>query len=163
MTNKELKEEFDLIIKNVVAPFFKRLGFKKNGTHFFRETEELVQVFNFQKGRFNMGNKFSFVGNIGFIEPDTYLKLWKKDALPKFPKYTDALVEFRLGKITHDGLDHWYYVTKDNHNLVSQLERDLKQVEDVFENHKSIKSLEIYFSDRTNVLAYFGELLQFAL
>jgi hypothetical protein len=165
MTNKELNTEYNLIIKNIVAPIFKRLGFKKSGTNFYRKTDDIIQVFNFQKNSMNIGNSFSFVGNIGFIEPETYLKLWKTDCLPKFPKCTDALIKFRLGEITHDGLDYWYNLRNDNRSetLIIQLQKDLIILENLFENHKTLLSLEKYFSDRTKILGFFGELGQFAL
>lgn len=124
----------------------------------------MVQTFNFQKNSFSIKSSITFTGNIGFIEPTTYLKLHQANSLPKFPKVTDSLVQFRLGLLTN-GYDYWYAL---DHSLKIEVVKkklisDLRKLELLFESHKTILSIEEFFKDRVNVYPYWGELGQFAL
>ena len=164
MTNEELNLEYKSIINNIVAPILKKIHFKKSGSHFYRDTGEIIQTFNFQKSPHNLGSSFSFVGNIGLSEKETYLKLWNKSSLPKFPKYTDAIIRFRLGSITHNGLDKWYSLNKKTiHNLKDEIYKDVLTLEAFFENHKTLSSIEKFFFDPAKISPYFGYLVSFAL
>jgi hypothetical protein len=164
MTDKDLNKEFDKLITDVCAPVFKSLGFKKSGTNFFRQTDELIQTFNFQKSPWNNKSQISFTGNVGFIEPMTHLKLHQVETLPKFPKCYESIVQFRLGYLT-DGRDYWYTLRSKSNlsDLSAKIGSDLQLVKDVFESHKTLLSLEVYFSDSTKVNPFWREGGQFAL
>jgi hypothetical protein len=164
MTDADLNIEFDKLIANVCAPVFKRLDFKKSGTNFYKKTDEIIQTFNLQKSPFNSKDQLSFTGNIGFIEPETHLKLYQVDSLPNFPKCTDSIVQFRLGQIT-DGTDYWYKITHKSEItlLTTKLEKDMQKVQEFFETHVTFLSLEEYICDKTNINPFWAEAGRFAL
>ena len=164
MTEKDLEKKFENLISNACTPVLKEFGFKKSGTNFYRQTEELVQTFNVQKSPFNNKNDLSFTGNIGIIEPDTYLKLHEVESLPRFPKCTDAIIQFRLGLLT-DKTDYWYRLTptSDIKAVATKLQRDIKAVQEFFESHRTVHSLDDLIGDRTKFNPFWGEAGQFAL
>ena len=57
---RNLQSEFDEILKNLVFPFFKELGFKKNGNGFNKKIGEITQVVNIQKSRWNNKDNVSY-------------------------------------------------------------------------------------------------------
>lgn len=160
----DLAGGYNSIINDTCAPVFKKLGFKKSRANFFRQTTELIQTFNFQKSPWCTRSRISFTGNIGFIEPEAYLKLNQVECVPKFPKCSDSIIEFRFGLITH-GADHWYELRnqKNIDDVRSRIEQDLSLVEQLFESRKTILSLKEYIEDGTMINPYWGELGQFAL
>lgn len=164
MTEIDFNTDFKGLISDYCKPGFKALGFKKSGNNFYRHTEELVQTFNIQKNSFNSRDNLSFTGNIGFIEPETHFKLYEVSSLPKFPKCTDGIIQFRLGQLT-DNRDYWYRL-KPNINLkdvASKLERDIKTVQEYFESHMTLHSLEDLIADSAKIHPYWGEMGKFAL
>jgi hypothetical protein len=163
MNETDLNREFDKIISETISPILKGLGFKRKTSNFYRETEELVQTFNILKSPWNNKNDISFTGNIGFIEPETYKKLYETEELPKFPKCTDSLIQIRLGLLTH-GTDHWYRLSSNTDfvGLRNQLGVDLLKLVQLFENKRTVISLEEFFQDRAKVNPFWGEIAQYA-
>jgi len=106
IAQRNLQLEFDEILKNLVFPFFKELGFKKNGNGFNKITSELTQVVNIQKSRWNHQDNVSFTFNIGFFNSQLYIENWNKE-IPKFVREYDCQIGFRLGQIVK-GYDFWY-------------------------------------------------------
>lgn len=103
---RNLQFEFDEILKNIVYPFFKELGFKKNGNGFNKKTNELIQVVNIQKSRWNHQDNVSFTFNIGFFVAEIYNENWNKE-VPKFVREYDCQIRTRLGQVVK-GNDYWY-------------------------------------------------------
>lgn len=103
---RNLQSEFDEILKNLVFPFFKELGFKKNGNGFNKKIGEITQVVNIQKSRWNNKDNVSFTFNIGFFSAEIYIDFWNK-GIPKFIKDYDCQITYRLGQLTK-GSDYWY-------------------------------------------------------
>lgn len=44
MTQRDYKIEFDSIVKEIIAPIFKELGFRKNANNFYRDLNSIEQV-----------------------------------------------------------------------------------------------------------------------
>lgn len=125
---REFQKEFDDIVKRTIAPFFKGLGFKKNGNGFNRTTDDIIQVANIQKSQWNHADNVSFTFNIGFFNEDIYKNSWDK-AVPKFIREYDCQIHFRLGHITKKS-DYWYEL---NENVaVDKLETEIKDHLDNF-------------------------------
>ncbi|UXD71813.1 DUF4304 domain-containing protein (plasmid) [Sphingobacterium faecium] len=106
IAQRNLQLEFDEILKNIVFPFFKELGFKKKGNVFNKKTSEITQVVNIQKSRWNHQDNVSFTFNIGFFISQFYIENWNKE-IPKFVREYDCQIGFRLGQIVK-GHDFWY-------------------------------------------------------
>lgn len=125
---REFQKEFDDIVKRAVAPFFKGLGFKKNGNGFNREIHDVVQMANIQKSQWNHADNVSFTFNIGFFSADIYKDSWDKD-IPKFIREYDCQIHLRLGHITKQ-TDYWYELNEKV--TVDELENEIKDHLDKF-------------------------------
>jgi hypothetical protein len=161
-----LKKVYLKLLAQICAPIFKEMGFKKSSVHFFRKTEELFQTFNFQKfdASSQKRSEINFTGNIGLIDPETYYKLNRVDFMPSFPKCTDALIQLRMGVITHGG-DHWYRLSliSDLVALEENLRIDLEIVQRFFETHRTIDSLTGFCKCTACFNPYWAQIGQAAL
>ncbi len=126
MTDRDFKIEFETLVKEVVAPIFQGLDFKKNGNNFYREINGIGQAFNFQQSQWNSKDDKTFVFNLGLIDKETYSEIYKKE-LPKFPKEYDCEIRLRLGHLMNKG-DKWYDLNQrtDFSKLKEQINKDLK-------------------------------------
>lgn len=117
---RNLQLEFDEIIKNLVFPFFKELGFKKSGNVFNKKTTELTQVVNIQKSRWNHQDNVSFTFNIGFFVAEIYSENWNKE-IPKIIRDYDCQICFRLGQVIK-GNDYWYELNNNTEKVNLEIE-----------------------------------------
>ena len=125
---RDFQKEFDDIAKGTVIPFFKGLGFKRNGNGFNRTTNDIVQVVNIQKSQWNHADNVSFTFNIGFFNSDIYKDSWDKDE-PKFIREYECQIHFRLGHITKK-MDYWYELNEKR--TATDLESEIKNHLDNF-------------------------------
>ncbi|WP_413998199.1 DUF4304 domain-containing protein [Flavobacterium sp. W1B] len=140
---RNLQLEFDEILKNLVFPFFKELGFKKNGNGFNKKTSELTQVVNIQKSRWNHQDNVSFTFNIGFFVAELYAENWNKE-IPKFIREYDCQICFRLGQVVK-GNDYWYELnnTKEKVNLEIEIYKHLENyLKPIIEKNIDLNSLK---------------------
>jgi hypothetical protein len=127
MTQRNLKIEFETIVKEVVAPIFQGLGFKKSGNNFYRETKkEFGQAFNIQQSQFNSKDDKRFVFNLGLIDKESYAEIYNKE-FPIFPKEHNCGIRLRLGHLMSKG-DQWYILNKeaDFSSLRAQVKSDIE-------------------------------------
>lgn len=122
---KNFQSEFNEIFITIIAPFFKEMGFRKNGNVFNRKTNELIQVVSIQKSRWNNPDNISFTFNIGLFDPEIYLQESKQE-IPKFIREYDCQLRIRLGQITKSH-DYWYELNKvtNKENLKIEIYADL--------------------------------------
>lgn len=140
---RNLQLEFDEILKNLVFPFFKELGFKKNGNGFNKKTSELTQVVNIQKSRWNHQDNVSFTFNIGFFVAEIYAENWNKE-VPKFIREYDCQICFRLGQVVK-GNDYWYELnnTTEKVNLEIEIYKHLQDyLKPIIEKNIDLNSLK---------------------
>lgn len=109
-SERNLQIEFDNILKNIINPFFKEFGFKKNGNVFNRKLNTLVQVVSIQKSKWNNHDGVSFTFNVGFFDSEEYLEKSNKE-VPKIIRDFDCQIYFRLGQIIK-GNDYWYQLNE---------------------------------------------------
>ncbi len=147
---RNLQLEFDEILKNLVFPFFKELGFKKNGNGFNKKTSELIQVVNIQKSRWNHQDNVSFTFNIGFFVAEIYAENWNKE-VPKFIREYDCQICFRLGQVVK-GNDYWYELsnTTEKVNLEIEIYKHLQDyLKPIIEKNIDLNSLkELILNDK---------------
>lgn len=110
MSERNFKEEFDDIIKNVIAPIFKEKGFKKYGLNFHRESGEIIQVFNIQRNRYNTPTYMSFVFNVG-IEDKGLFKKKNDREISKKPKEYECGIRSRFSNVKNNE-EQWYLLNK---------------------------------------------------
>jgi hypothetical protein len=110
MSERNFKEEFDDIIKNVIAPIFKEKGFKKYGLNFHRESGEIIQVFNIQRGRYNTQTHISFIFNVGIEDKDLFNKKYDRE-ISKKPKEYECGIRSRFSNVKNNE-EQWYLLNK---------------------------------------------------
>jgi hypothetical protein len=156
MPSIDLKSEFDIILRDTITPFFKLLGFKKQGQNFARTTNDLTQCFNVQKSQWNSyDSNVSFTFNFGFYNSEIRSIAWNKKVSLSFPKTIDCFVNSRVGIFSHNS-DHWYELNAglDNNQVVLDIKHDLEShVKEIFEASKSLEELAQFIkrSDKQNV------------
>lgn len=142
-TDRNLQLEFNEILENVISPFFKEMGFRKNGNNFNRKTNELIQAVSVQKSQWNSQDKVSFTFNIGFFDSEIYLEK-SKQTIPKFICEYDCQVRFRIGQITK-GSDYWYELNKSSkkENLEIEIKVDLNNsLKPILEKNTDLASIK---------------------
>ena len=148
---REFQKEFDEIVKQTIGPFFKGLGFKKNGNGFNRRTHDIIQMANIQKSQWNHTDNVSFTFNIGFFNEEIYKDSWDK-ALPKFIREYDCQVHFRLGHITKQ-TDYWYEL---NENVtVVELQNEIRNhldnfLKPILESVQSMRSMKEFITTKAD-------------
>jgi len=135
----------DHLIKDVLKPGFKKAGFKVSGTHFTKEEEGFVKVFNVQSSQFSLNWQTGFYLNIGLFFPLAYAFRYNEYTenemkFPEKPKESDCQFRFRSGLITK-GLKS-YNIDK-NTNQAAFKEIVIKDIEEsILPFYNSIKSLD---------------------
>lgn len=107
---RDYKIEFESIVKEVIAPIFKELGFRKNANNFYLDHGFIGQVFNVQQSQWNSKEDKTFVFNLGLIDKELNIEVYDRE-LPKFPKEYDCDIRLRLGHLMNKG-DNWYDLNK---------------------------------------------------
>lgn len=60
-----LQQIFNKLIKQNIKPFLSMLGYNKKSLNFYKTTENLIYMFNFQKSAGNTANNVMFYMNCG--------------------------------------------------------------------------------------------------
>ena len=146
--NRNLQIEFDEILRLIIQPFFKELGFKKNGNGFNNKTNEIIQVVNFQKSKWNNNEKIEFAINVGFFS--SYLN---EKEVPKFLREYDCQIRFRIGMLIKN-YDYWYCLSfeDEKEKLINELNEDLEEVLKPFlMKYQSLESLKELISENEKI------------
>ena len=140
---RNFKVEFDNLIKEIIAPAFKAIGFKKKNNNFYKSTNDLIQIFNVRKSQWNSKEDISFTFNIGFFNPDIFKKT-RDRPIPDVPKEYDCFISLRPGFITNNK-DKWYELNeKVNYNkLIAEINSDLQNSTiSLFNNYQTLNSIK---------------------
>lgn len=140
---RDFQNEFDDIVKEIIIPFFKELGFKRNGKSFNKKINDIVQVINIQKSQWNHQDNLSFTFNIGFLNEDIYRERWNKEA-PKFVRVYDCQIHFRLGQLTKK-MDYWYELNENREriDLGNEIMNHLiKYLKPILDDNQTLNSLK---------------------
>lgn len=147
MTSRDIKSEFDLIIKEVIAPVLKANGFQKSGNNFYRDLGEIGQAFNIQQSQWNSKDDKTFVFNLGLLDKEIQNEIYQRE-LPKFPKEYSCEIRLRHGQLMNKG-DVWYALNKrtDLEKLKAQIDNDLeKYVLPFFDKYQDPKKWIEFFN-----------------
>ena len=91
------------LIRIYIAPFLKRVGFKKKGTTWNREVNGVVHVIDIQASKARADGSESFTINIGLSINELWKIFWNKD-VPQFMKEENCYPRFRLGYLLSGSL-----------------------------------------------------------
>ena len=111
MTEEEkinIKEQFNYIVKDGIAPILKSAGFRKKGNNFHAHVRELDWCINIQKDGWGFDryfNQWGFTINIGVTWSDYAICLFNK--VSDFPLEGYCPIRARIGTIMGKG-DYWF-------------------------------------------------------
>jgi hypothetical protein len=100
----------DEMILRKVAPFMKEHDFRKQRYVWWRANEDVIDVIDIQKSRWNDASGASFTVNLGLYWP-TIQKAISRESQSKVPRIYECTVSTRLGPMFDDGRDFWWKVS----------------------------------------------------
>lgn len=134
------------IIKDIISPLFKDLGFRKKGNNFYRQINDIIQIFTVQQSQWNTINDKSFTFNIGIYNEDVYIECFDR-GLPKIPNIYDCVVSLRISCLK-GGYAEWYKVNANTNikTLEKLIEADLINVAvPFFEKYITLESVNALY------------------
>jgi hypothetical protein len=117
------------LIRNILWPSFKALGYKKSGNNFRHyDTEGWGKIVQFQKSQYNSAAELSFTVNVGLYLPEVEYWLCGREAGPKFQEPA-CVVRKRIGPLAGRQIDSWFKLTPslDTTELFARLTDDFNQ------------------------------------
>jgi hypothetical protein len=114
MTKILLQKRLDEIIKAIITPVLKELGFKKSSRNYYKELVHFGLCFNVQSSIYNDEKEIKFTFNTGIFIPELYEAFFNYD-IPKFPKEYECFNRKRIGELMNTS-DYWYTISE-NTNL----------------------------------------------
>lgn len=133
MTKSEHVQRLDEIQK-ALTPFLRGFGFRKKSRSYNRMGDEgLIQVINFQSGRYPIENHEipdtseslygRFTVNLGILIPSVY-QLEFNSQLKNFYQEYDCQIRTRLGALIQNGVDVWWGLDQSPHQVSSSLQEN---------------------------------------
>jgi len=162
----EIEQEFETIIKNCFQTVLKPLGFKKKGNNFYRKLQDLGQIVNVQKSKFNSKEHISFTINTGLFIPEFCLIFYNYQgkSVPDYPTEPECAIRQRIGKLKYNNLDKWFEI--DNNSDFSKLNHELNDsvvnfIIPYFEKTKTKNNIIQLLQDKSVGLEKFTRLVIF--
>jgi Domain of unknown function (DUF4304) len=111
-------EAFDQMIKFVVRPALRDLGFKGSGTTFTWPSDKAIAHIGVQKSQFGDRHRVKFTLNVTVADVAAWeLAREERLHLPKRPApntlYGSFIWQRRVGELLPNGEDHWWYLDGD--------------------------------------------------
>jgi Domain of unknown function (DUF4304) len=129
---------FDEIIKENIAPFLKKQGFKKQNLNFYKTEGDVIFMFNFQKNTYNSVDYIRFYTNCGIYSQDVALTIGEA-VLPN-PKEYQCLYNARIDRITGSGNKDFELVSSGEKNKNDLAVKVIAELEAVTDFYKTIKN-----------------------
>lgn len=123
-------DRFNSIIKETLAPLFKKNNFKKSGLTWNKKNNEITQVINIQKSKYSDAELVDFTFNLGVFSAVAFEIIWENSA-PKVAKEENCLLRTRIGPVIQNDFsgtakDQWWRI--ENSTNVDNLARELLDV-----------------------------------
>ena len=141
--HRDLDIEFKELVKSIISPRLKLLGFKKSNLNYNRKLDKLIHCIKIQKSQWNHNELISFTVNYGFFNDTIFKVSSNRQDLPKFISDNDCFAWGRTGHLIY-GTDYWYELTIDKkfNLLIEQISKDFDgKLIPLFEQFKSIESI----------------------
>lgn len=156
-----MKEKFNQLITAVVKPLLKENGFTKKGMNFYKRSDDLVFLLNFQNSHGNTAEQTKFYINCAVHS--TYIdKVIGRSELVE-PKEYECYFKDRISSLVN-AVDDGYLITNgtDLEKLGLKLDQDLKSVLLMYGHIKKISDLTDLMINK-NGLNNYKELFEFLL
>ena len=134
------KETLNDIISETIKPFLKDNGYGKKALTFYKKSDDLTFVINFQNSQGNSSDQTRFYINCGIYSSHIDKTIDKIEL--KEPKEYECHYRVRISQITNSKLDGYTIDTNtDSDKLKQSLKEDLKTTLRHFDSIKSITDL----------------------
>jgi hypothetical protein len=131
---------FDEIIKENIAPFLKKQGFKKQNLNFYKKEGDVIFMFNFQKSTSNSVDFVRFYINCGIYSQDIVHTIGEP-VLPN-PKEYECLYNVRIDCISGSNNKDFELVSSDEKSKSDMAIRVISELEAALYFYSSIKNHE---------------------
>ncbi|GAB3638113.1 hypothetical protein GCM10027422_37030 [Hymenobacter arcticus] len=125
----DLTATFNELVKDVLWPAFKKLGYKKSGNNFrYYDAAGWGKIVQFQKSQFNSAAELSFTVNVSLYLLDYNYYLCGETSGQTFQEPA-CVVRRRIGKLVGSKEDEWFELTESSNKalLFRQLENYFTQ------------------------------------
>jgi hypothetical protein len=125
----DLNLAFNELVKDLLWPAFKALGYKKSGNNFrYYNSEGWGKIVQFQKSQFNSAAALSFTVNTGLYLLDYDYCLCGQQSGEKFQEAA-CVVRKRIGKLAGQSDNDWFEITEssDKGALFNRLSTEFTQ------------------------------------
>jgi len=139
-----LQQLFNDFIKQDVKPFLSKHGFAKNSLNFYKATESLVYMFNFQKSAGNAADNVMFYVNCGIYA--TELARIQSRAILTAPKEAECHFRARIENIAESVPDRFSITPDTNMDVLRKtLLTGFEQVIHFYDTMTSARSIVDYY------------------
>lgn len=140
-----LQQLYNDLIKQDVKPFLSKSGFSKMSLNFYKVTDNLIYMFNFQKSTGNSADNVMFYVNCGIYAAEL-AQIQSKEILTA-PKEAECHFRARIGEITKSVPDR-FAITPDTNmdELRKTLLSGLEEVIHFFNTMTSARSIVDYYT-----------------
>ena len=112
---KSTQEVFKYLIKEIIGPHLRKIGFKGSGQNYFIPSDSHWSLLGFQKSMFSDSTDLRFTINLYVITKDEWeIARSKKSYYPAKPTPTTKWGEGwhkRIGELMPEKTDHWWRIT----------------------------------------------------
>jgi hypothetical protein len=131
---------FDEIIKESIAPFLKKQGFKKQNLNFYKKEGDVIFMFNFQKNTYNSVDWMGFFINCGIYSQEV-VRTIGEPVLPN-PKEYQCLYNARIDNISGSKNKDFELVSSDEKSKSDMAITIISELEAALDFYKTIKNQE---------------------
>jgi hypothetical protein len=135
-----LIEVFSEMVKEYLAPFLKKQGFKKQNLYFYKEENGLTFLIHFQKNAYNSADYVAFFINCGIYCAD-FEALVGEEILAK-PKEYNCLFNQRFENITGFGKKEFELLESSDEGKKQLAENVIAELEKVIAFYQTIKNVD---------------------
>ncbi len=141
---------FDEMIKEHIAPFLKKQGFKKQNLNFYKTEGDVTFMFNFQKSTYNSVDYVCFYINCGIYSQEV-IRTIGEPVLPN-PKEYECLYNTRIDRLSGAGNKDFELVSSYENHKIEVANEVIRQLEKAIDFYKTIQSND----DLTGLIAREG-------
>lgn len=139
-----LQPIFNELIKQDIKPLLATFGFNKKGLNFYKRTDHLIYLINFQKSAGNTTNQVMFYVNCGIYAAEL-AQIQSKEILTA-PKEVECHFRARMREITAIAPDRFSITATTIDDVRKILLRGLEDVHHFFETMTSARSIVDYYT-----------------
>ncbi len=139
-----LQHIFNELIKQDIKPLLATFGFNKKGPNFYKRTDNLIYLINFQKSAGNTTNQVMFYVNCGIYAAE--LAQIQSQEILTAPKEVECHFRARMREITALAPDRFFITATTIDDVRKMLLRCLEDVHHFFETMTSARSIVDYYT-----------------